>query len=476
MTEIIGHYIGGRWQSTPGRPVIEVDNPADGTLVGAVVAGTAGDVDSAVAAARAAFPAWAATPMRERIALVEGIASGLERHRERLAATLTAEMGAPIAFSRTAQVGVAIADLAHLVAAARAHSDRESVSNSLVITEPVGVVAAVTPWNFPLHQIMLKLGAALLAGCTVVLKPSEVAPLNAAVVGEILDEIGVPAGVVSLVFGDGEGVGAPLVAHPDVDMVTFTGSRAVGEQIMRAAASSITRVALELGGKSAAIVLDDAPVADSVGGVLSSCFANAGQTCAALTRVLVPASMKAAWEQAAIAAAAGWQPADPQAEETRMGPLASPLQHSWVMAHIERAQADGARLLLGGNASVDGAGCYVAPTIFTDVTPDMRIFRDEVFGPVLAITEYDTLEEAITLANDSDYGLSGGVWSADERRALDVALRLRTGTVGINGAGLDVGAPFGGYKHSGLGREAGARGFEEFLEIKSVMGAAHLAS
>ena len=475
MSHIIGHYINGEWGPTAGREVIDVLDPANGRVVGAVVAGDAADVDRAVAAARAAFPAWAAMSMDERIALVEGLAAGLERHRDRLAETLTAEMGAPIGFARAAQVGVAIADLAALVGAARSHTGREAVSNSLVVAEPIGVVAAITPWNFPLHQIMLKVGAALLAGCTVVLKPSEVAPLNAAIVGEIIAEIGVPAGVVSIVFGDGAGVGVPLVAHPDVDMVTFTGSRAVGEQVAREAARTIKKVALELGGKSAAVILDDAPVAASVEGVLRSCFANTGQTCAALTRVLVPAGMREEWERAAVEAASNWAPGDPAEPGTVIGPVASELHKERVLAHIRAAEEDGARLLAGGAEPLDLPGAYVRPTIFSGVTPEMRIFREEVFGPVLAITEYATLDEAITLANDSDYGLSGAVWSSDERHALEVALTLRTGTVGINGAGLDVGAPFGGYKQSGLGREAGSRGFEEFLEFKSVMGAAGLA-
>jgi len=480
MSGVIGHYIDGAWTDPAGREAIAVDNPADGSTVGAVVAGDAGDVDVAVAAARRAFGPWAARPMAERITFVEALMAGLERHRDRLAETLTAEMGAPLACARAAQVGVAIGDLAHLVAAAKAHVDREAVSNSLVVTEPVGVVAAITPWNFPLHQIMLKIGAAMLAGCTTVLKPSEVAPLNAAIVGEILDEIALPAGVVSIVFGDGQGVGAPLVAHPDVDMVTFTGSRGVGEHIARAAAATIKKVALELGGKSAAIVLDDAPVDESVAGILRSCFANTGQTCAALTRVLVPESLRAEWERAAVAEAARWQPGDPTASDTALGPLASSLQRDRVLMHMLAAHEDGARLLTGGpepvdaDGSIDPSGAYVRPTIYSDVTPDMRIFHEEVFGPVLAITGYESLDDAITLANDSIYGLSGGVWSADRRRALEVALRLRTGTVGINGAGLDVGAPFGGYKQSGLGREAGSRGFEEFLEVKAVMGAAEL--
>lgn len=475
MNSIVGHLIDGEWSPTASRALIVVENPADERPVGAVVAGDAHDVDRAVAAARRAFGPWAATPMSQRIELVEALAAGLGTHREHLAATLTAEMGAPIAFARAAQVGVAIADLTELVAAARAHVAREAVSNSLVVTEPVGVVVAITPWNFPLHQIMLKLGAALLAGCTVVLKPSEVAPLNAALVGEILIEIGLPNGVVNIVFGDGPSVGEPLVAHPDVDMVTFTGSRAVGERVAREASATIKKVALELGGKSAAIVLDDADLEASVQGVLRSCFANSGQTCAALTRVLVPAQLRADWEDAAVRAAAAWQPGDPSTDGTAMGPLASSLQRDRVLAHIRAAVEDGARVIVDGEADLPASGAYIGPTIFGDVTPGMRIFREEVFGPVLAVSEYTSVDEAVELANDSEYGLSGGVWSGDPRRALDVALRLRTGTVGINGAGLDVGAPFGGYKQSGLGREAGVRGFEEFLEFKSVMGAASLA-
>jgi acyl-CoA reductase-like NAD-dependent aldehyde dehydrogenase len=471
---VSGHLIDGVWESTAGRDLIEVENPADDTLAGAVVAGNAADVDRAVSAARRAFDAWAATPMSERIALVEALAAGLDAERDRLAETLAAEMGSPISFARQAQVGVAIADLLELVRAARSHVEREAVSNSLVVTEPVGVVAAITPWNFPLHQIMLKVGAALLAGCTVVLKPSEVAPLNAVVVGEILVGLGLPNGVVNIVFGDGASVGSPLVTHPDVDMVTFTGSRAVGEAVARAASATIKKVALELGGKSAAIVLDDASIEESVEGVLRSCFANTGQTCAALTRVLVPAALRAEWERQAIAAAERWQPGDPVEGGTVMGPLASQLQRQRVLAHVEAAVADGATVLTGGAEPVPGPGAYVRATILGGVTPSMRIFRDEVFGPVLAVTEYESVDEAIALANDSDYGLSGGVWSGDPRRALDVALRLRTGTVGLNGAGLDVGAPFGGYKQSGLGREAGSRGLDEFFEVKSVMGASEL--
>lgn len=476
MTTDAIHYIDGSLVDVADRSWLPVENPATGAVVGRSMRGNSDDVDQAVQAARSALAGWSALPMSARIDAVERLATGIAARREALAQALLAEVGVPIAFGRTAQVGVALADLAALVEAARAHVERTAVSNSLVVTEPVGVVGAITPWNFPLHQIVLKLGAALLAGCTVVLKPSEVSPLNAAILIEIIAGLGLPDGVVNVVFGNGAEVGEPLCAHPDVDMISFTGSRDVGERIAVAAARTIKKLSLELGGKSAAIILDDADIAGSVEDVLRSCFANTGQTCAALTRALVPRHLAEEWEAAARSALASWEPGDPADEATRMGPTASNVQGARVRAHIEAALDDGARLVSGGPETPAGQSgdAWVLPTIFSDVTPDMRLFRDEVFGPVLAITVYDTLDEAIELANDSDYGLAGGVWSADPQRALDVALRVRTGTIGINGAGLDVGAPFGGVKQSGIGRECGAHGFEEFLEVKSVMGASAL--
>lgn len=469
---ISDHYIGGRWVASIGTGVIDVENPGTGEVLGTIPAGVAADVGVAVAAARAAFATWSQTSMSYRIDRVKAIRDALADHRDAIAAVLTAEMGSPITFSKQAQLGVALADMDALLAAAGTHDDRTAISNSLVVTEAAGVVAAVTPWNFPLHQIVLKLAAALLAGCTVVLKPSEVAPFNAVRLTELIDAVGLPAGVLNVVFGDGQSVGEPLVGHPDVDVVTFTGSRRVGERVAAIGAATIKRVALELGGKSAAIVLDDAPPEQAVADVLRSCFANTGQTCAALTRVLIPESLAARWEELVLEQVGAWAPGDPMDESTRMGPLASHLQRDRVLAHIRQAQEQGARLITGGLDAPPAlsAGAYVMPTVFADVSADMDLFRDEVFGPVLAITTYQSLEEAVALANDSDYGLSGGVWSADREHAIAVARRLRTGTVGINGAGLDVGAPFGGYKQSGIGRECGQRGLEEFLEIKSIMG------
>lgn len=473
---IATHFIAGEFEAAPVDSWISVVNPATDVEIGLAQRGTEADVDRAVHAARDAFASWAATPMADRIALVELVRAGIAARAEDLATAMTEEMGSPISFTRTAQVGVALSDIDALLSAAREHEERVVVSRSLVISEPVGVVAAITPWNFPLHQIVLKVCAAMLAGCTVVLKPSEIAPFNAVILAEVLDKAGTPAGVVNVVFGAGSTVGEAMCAHPEVDMVTFTGSRAIGERIATVAARTIKKVALELGGKSAAIVLADAPIETSAADVVRSCFANAGQTCAALSRALVPREMLAEWEAAAARAAAEWVPADPSVPGVAMGPLASNLQQERVREHIAHAIDDGARLIAGGAEVPEGrdSGAWVRPTIFADVSPDMRLFRDEVFGPVLAITPYDSIDEAIALANDSDYGLSGGVWSADAHRALEVALQVRSGTIGINGEGLDVGAPFGGMKQSGVGRECGAHGFTEFLELKSVMGAAAL--
>lgn len=473
---LIRHYIAGEWAAPRSAERIAAFSPVTGELVAETVRGDVFDVAAAVQAAARALPIWSATPMEERLGAIETLAGKLDEHREELAVALLREIGVPISFARQAQVGVAIADLHELARAAREHSGRVSMSRSLVISEPVGVVAAITPWNFPLHQIVLKVGAALLAGCTVVLKPSEVSPLSADVLTRLIHSLELPPGTCNVLYGDGPSVGSPLCEHPDVDMITFTGSRAVGERIAESAAKTVKKVALELGGKSAAIILDDAPVDRSASQVIGSCFANTGQTCAALSRALVPRSMLEDWQRAAVEAAREWRPSDPALGDTRLGPLASTLQRERVREHLRAAVEDGARVLIGGlDAPVpDERGAWVAPTVLADVTPEMRIFRDEVFGPVLAVTPYDTVDEAIALANDSDYGLSGGVWSEDPKRALDVALRIKTGTIGINGEGLDVGAPFGGVKQSGIGRECGVYGFQEFLETKTVMGAAAL--
>jgi NAD-dependent aldehyde dehydrogenases len=471
MTKHAVHYIDGTWVDE-GEP-IEVVSPADGSVVGTVPEADAAVVDRAVQAAKRAFPVWSTTPMARRIEVVQALRNGVAERQEEIAQTVSREMGSPISFARVAQIVVPLADLDALIAAAEAHEEVRVVSRSLVVAEPVGVVGAITPWNYPLHQIMLKIGAALLAGCTVVLKPSEEVPFAADIVAQIIDGLGLPAGVFNQVHGRGVPTGDELIKHPDLDMVSFTGSRAVGELVGAAAGGSLKRVALELGGKSAAIVLDDVDLETAVTEVVSQCFANAGQTCAAMTRALVPAPLLAEFQRRAVEIAAGWEPGLPSNESTRMGPVVSMKQQASVRRRIDEAVEQGATLLYGGADLPDGplrGGAFVRPTIFGDVTPEMSIYREEVFGPVLAITPYQSVDEAVALANDSEYGLSGGVWTTDTRRGVDVARRIRTGVVNINGARLDVAAPFGGYKKSGIGRECGVEGFEEFLELKSITG------
>ncbi|MGA4995099.1 aldehyde dehydrogenase family protein [Nonomuraea bangladeshensis] len=462
--------IGGEWVAARGdaRP-IEVIDPATGQLAGRVPVASAEDVDAAVRAAAAAFPAWSQVPWAERIALVERIRAGVEERREELAGLLTLQMGTPITFARQAQLGVALADLDEIIKAGRAYAAEEVVGGALVLREPAGVVAAITPWNFPLHQIALKVGAALVAGCTVVLKPSELTPLDAYVFAEIVQAAGAPAGVFNLLPGDGPGTGESLVTHPLVDVVTLTGSVRAGARVAELAAPTIKKVTLELGGKSAGIVLDDADLQSVIPQAVGGCFANAGQICAALTRLLVPAHLLGEVERLAIEAASGWVPGPPSDPATRLGPQASRRQQGIVQDYIRAGRAEGARLIAGGEEA-EGPGAYVTPTIFSDVRPEMTIAREEIFGPVLSIMSYATEDEAVAIANDSDYGLSGGVWSSDPARALAVARRLRTGMVSINGAGLNVAAPFGGYKRSGVGREGGRYGIEEFLETKTVVG------
>lgn len=472
MTAHASHYIDGAWTDAGTLPELSVINPADGEVVGTVSEADDAVVDLAVQAARRAFPEWSATSAQTRIDFVQALRDGISEHREQIAQALTAEMGAPISFSRTAQIVVPLGDLDALIAAAKEHREVQTVSRSLVVTEPVGVVGAITPWNYPLHQIMLKIGAALLAGCTVVLKPSEEAPFSADLVARIIDEIGMPHGVFNLVHGRGLPTGNALITHPDVDMISFTGSRAVGEIVGAAAGGALKRAALELGGKSAAIILDDADLDTAVPEVLSSCFANAGQTCAAMTRVLVPQQLVERFQERAVQEAAGWEPSLPSDEGTRMGPVVSAKQQASIRRRITEAIDQGATLLCGGADVPENLshGAFVRPTIFADVTPEMSLYREEVFGPVLAVTPYATLDEAVALANDSEYGLSGGVWTTDPARGVGVARRIRTGVVNINGAKLDVAAPFGGYKKSGIGRECGAHGLEEFLEVKSITG------
>lgn len=464
-------YIDGQWVPPQGAGSIEVECPTDGSVLATIPAGDARDAEAAVAAARRAFDGWAATPVAERAALLKRIQEGIKARGEEIARCITLEMGAPLVFSQRVQVGSPAASFGMYARLLGDFPFEERVHNSKVVREPIGVVAAITPWNYPLHQIAAKLAPALAAGCTVVLKPSEVAPLNAFLLAEIIHEAGVPPGVFNLVTGLGPVLGEALVTHAEVDMVSFTGSTAAGKRVSQLAAETVKRVALELGGKSAGIVLDDADFTVAVKAVVGNCFANAGQTCTAQTRLLVPAARYEEAVALALASAQTFRVGDPLAAETTLGPLASRLQQQRVRECIARGIAEGAELLVGGvelPANVDGGGAYVAPTVFGKVAPDMTIAQQEIFGPVLSIISYVDEDDAVRIANGTPYGLSGGVWSATDERAEQVARRLRTGQVEINGGAFNISAPFGGYKQSGNGRELGRYGLEEFLEYKAM--------
>ncbi len=376
----------------------------------------------------------------------------------------------PLILSQLVQVGLPVATFASMGPVTEAFTWEQTIGNSLVVREPIGVVGAITPWNYPLHQIAAKVAPALAAGCTVVLKPSEVAPLNAFVLAEVLEELGLPAGVFNLVTGVGPVAGEAIASHRLVDMVSFTGSTRAGRRVSELAASTVKRVALELGGKSANVLLADADLTRAVNDGIGKCYLNSGQTCSALTRMLVPRDRLDEVEQLATAAAESWTPGDPFEPATRLGPLVSAVQRDRVRSYIKAGTDEGAQLLTGGSEPPEGLdrGYFVRPTVFGSVTRDMTIAREEIFGPVLSIMPYDSEEEAVEIANDTDYGLAGGVWSADADHAKSVARRLRTGQVEVNGGGFNPGAPFGGYRQSGNGREFGAFGLEEFLEVKSL--------
>ncbi|UVS77606.1 aldehyde dehydrogenase family protein [Actinokineospora sp. UTMC 2448] len=467
VTTRTGHVVGGELIDT-GSERIEVVNPATEQVIATVPAGTAEDVDAAVAAATAAFRGWSSLSPQERAAAVKRVSEGIAARRDELAATITAEMGSPITFSTKVQAALPAATSAGVAGlVADGYSFTEEIGNSLVVREPVGVVGAITPWNYPLHQIVAKVAPALVAGNTVVLKPSEVAPLNANLFLEILAAAGIPDGVVNLVHGTGPVVGEALAAHPGVDMVSFTGSTAAGRRVSAVAAETIKRVALELGGKSANVILDDADLGLAVKIGLANTFINGGQTCTAWTRMLVPAARHDEAVELACAAAAKYTVGDPTDAATRIGPMSSAAQRDRVLEYIRVGQDEGAQLVYGGS-EVPPTGAYVPPTIFAGVRPDMRIAQEEIFGPVLSILPYADDDEAVAIANDSQYGLAGSVFSADTERALAVARRMRTGQVDINGGAFNPLAPFGGYKQSGNGRELGRYGLEEFTEIKSI--------
>ena len=464
-------FIGGRWVAPSTAETIEVHNAGTGEVMGSIPAASEKDVDAAVAAARAAFDGWSRTPPEKRAEILEKVSAGLKARADELGRTIAQEVGMPLKMANRIQAGLPIANFANYSKIVKEFQFEEKIGNSVVVREPVGVVAAITPWNYPLHQIALKVAPALAAGCTVVLKPSEVAPFNAFLLAEVCEAAGVPSGVFNLVTGYGVPAGEALVRHPGVDMISFTGSTRAGKRISELAAQGVKRVALELGGKSASVILDDADFAVAVKSTINGCYLNSGQTCTALTRMLVPESRYDEAKQIAAEVAKGFTVGDPLAETTKLGPLTSKAQLERVRSYIRKGVEEGAELVAGGPDAPEGVppgGYYVRPTIFGKVRNDMTIAQEEIFGPVLSIIPYKDEEDAIRIANDSIYGLAGAVWSKDDSRAQRVARRIRAGQIDINGGAFNMNAPFGGFKQSGHGREAGKFGLEEFLEYKSL--------
>ena len=473
MREGLRFYIGGQWVDPIESNAIDVINPATEKAFGRVSMGSAADVDRAVAAARDAFATYSRTSKAERVALLKKVVACYQGRLDDLAETISQEMGAPISLATSAQAPMGLAHLNGALDVLAEYEFERARGTTLIIKEPIGVCGFITPWNWPMNQIMCKVAPALAAGCTVVLKPSEVTPLSAIVLGEIIDEAGVPPGVFNLVNGEGLGVGAAISEHPGVDMVSITGSTRAGVLVAKAAAATVKRVTQELGGKSANILLRDADLKDAVTHGVQKCFGNSGQSCTAPSRMFVHESQHAEALDIAETVAAGFAPGDPANLDTVMGPVASGSQYDKIQALIQSGIDEGARLVCGGTGKPAGLGTgyYVKPTVFGSVTNDMTIAREEIFGPVLTILPYKTEEEAVALANDTEYGLSGCVYSGDVKHAVAVASQLRTGQVHINGQSVDFTAPFGGYKRSGNGREWGVEGFEEFLETKALMGA-----
>jgi aldehyde dehydrogenase (NAD+) len=472
MTDFTRFYINGEWVAPLEPKPFDVINPASEEPVAQISLGSAGDVDRAVAAAKAAFPAFSRTSKAERIALLQKIVEVYKARYDELAQTITKEMGAPAWLASRAQAATGLAHLNQMIAILKDFSFESVRGTTLIAKEPVGVCGFITPWNWPMNQIACKVVPALAAGCTMVLKPSEIAPLNAVIYAEILDAAGVPRGVFNLVNGDGATVGQAIAAHPDVDMVSFTGSTRAGIAVAKAAADTVKRVHQELGGKSANIILPDADLQKAVAGGVQSCFNNSGQSCNAPTRMFVQARQHDRAMEIAKAAADATKVGDPNTKGTTVGPVVSEAQFRKIQRLIEAGIAEGATLVAGGPGRPEGfnRGYYVRPTVFANVKPEMTISREEIFGPVLSILPYESEAQVIRMANDTVYGLSGYVQSGDIEHARKVAAQLRTGNVHLNGAGPDFGAPFGGYKRSGNGREWGEFGLDEFLEVKAVMG------
>lgn len=469
--DYLSFYINGQWVKPASGQTLDVINPATEAAFTQISLGTSDDVDAAAKAARAAFDSWSQTSVEERLAILDKILAGIKARSEDLAQAISQEMGAPISFARTAQVGTGLGHFATARQILANYEFEETRGTTQIIKEPIGVCGMITPWNWPLNQLTCKVAPALATGCTMVLKPSEVAPISAMILAEIIHEAGVPAGVFNLVNGDGPSVGAAISAHPEVDMVSFTGSTRAGREVSKAAADTIKRVCLELGGKSANIILDSADLATAIKGGVMGCFGNCGQSCNAPTRMLVPQSRMAEAIEIAKAVAAKAMPGNPADESSRIGPVVNQTQYDKIQGLIQAGIDEGATLVIGGTGKPEGleTGYFVKPTVFANVTNDMTIAREEIFGPVLSIIGYKDDEDAVRIANDTVYGLSGYV-SGEPDHARAIARRMRTGMVHMNGAGPDFAAPFGGYKQSGNGREWGIEGFHDYLEIKAIMG------
>ena len=468
MTTYDSHYINGAWHKAHNPAVFEVHDSTTEEVMATVPQGTAEEATQAVLAARAAFPAWSALSVEERCVYIDKIVAGLKARTEEMGTAIAREVGMPIKMAKMIQVGGPVFNWGNAAKAARAFHWQEQVGNSLVVREPIGVVGCITPWNFPLNQITLKVAPALAAGCTVVLKPSEIAPVNAMILADIIHAAGLPAGVFNLVNGLGPVVGEVLASHPEVDMVSFTGSTRAGKRVAELAAATVKRVTLELGGKSASVILPDADLAAAVKGTIGACLLNSGQTCSAHTRMLVPANRYDEVKALVQATIAKFTLGASLDENSRLGPLVSASQRERVLGFIRQGLEEGAELIAGGpDKPAFDKGYFVHPTVLR-VKPNDTLAREEIFGPVLVILTYDTEEEAIHIANDTIYGLGGGVWSVDLDHAVAVARQIRTGQVDINGGPFNGNAPFGGYKQSGNGRENGRYGLEEFLEFKAM--------
>ena len=472
MTDTTKFYIDGGWVDPVMPHRFDVIDPATEEPVAAISLGTAADVDRAVAAARAAFPDFARSAKAERLALLRRIIEVFEARRDDVASAVTTEMGAPSRLAREVHTGMSLAYFADMVEVLAGFEGESRLGDTLIVHEPIGVCGLITPWNWPVNQIVSKLAAALAAGCTVVVKPSEIAPLSALLLAEVLDEAGVPKGVFNLVNGDGPTVGQAIAAHPDIDMVSFTGSTRAGILVAKTAADTVKRVHQELGGKSANIVLPDADLDTAVADGVRRCFINAGQSCIAPTRMLVHRAQSNDAIAIARETAATVTVGDPRAPATSMGPVAGTAQYDKVQRLIDLGIAEGASLACGGRGRPEGLnrGYYVRPTVFADVTPEMTIAREEIFGPVLSIMRYDSEDEAVAIANGTPYGLGAYVYSGDADRARRVGARMRAGRVYLNGAPASASAPFGGYKQSGNGRELGEIGLKEFFEVKALLG------